>query len=456
MRPPPWVSGALGIMLILACPASPQAVYGQALSIDDAIAMAVKDSPQMSNAKAEEQQASAKLKAARSVWTPKIWVAETFTESTDPVFAFGARLRQGRFAAADFSPDRLDYPAPTSDYMSSASATWTIFDTGRAAAQVQGARTALKATEQQTAATIQSIGFAAVRAYYRALLSDQQEAAMGAAVARAQSFAKQAHDRVDAGLALIADGMEADVELSQRKQEQAEAESNHLLAYADLAGVLGDPTKTYTLMAPTGTPPELTQTLVDLQHIALQTRPDLASARGQIEVARFGVKAGHRAYGPQVSTFANVQADNPHPLGGGNDNWTAGAKIEMQIFDGGARRADVDTANAQGEAAQAMYREAETKAILQVKQAFYARQNAARQYGTSGEMVKQVEETVNTASDRYGAGLVTVTDVLRQQEQLRDVELTRARSLYQWWIGDAQLRLSTGTMPPGAAVGGHQ
>jgi len=157
-----------------------------------------------------------------------------------------------------------------------------------------------------------------------------------------------------------------------------------------------------------------------------------------------------------VSTFANVQADNPRPLGGGNDNWTAGAKIEMQIFEGGARRADVDTANAQLEAARAMYREAETKAILEVKKAFCARQNAARQYGTSGEMLKQVEETLNTASDRYGAGLVTVTDVLRQQEQLRDVELTRAQSLYQWWIADAQLRLSTGTMKLGAAVGVHQ
>ena len=47
-----------------------------------------------------------------------------------------------------------------------------------------------------------------------------------------------------------------------------------------------------------------------------------------------------------------------------------------------------------------------------------------------------------------------MTEVLREQEQLRDMEINRAQSLYQWWTADAQLRLATGNMN-GNAAGVH-
>lgn len=423
------------------------------LSLEDAISQAIAENPQMSSAHAGEREAAAKVKTARSGLMPRIGAAEIFTESTDPVFAFGARLRQGRFSTADFAPDRLNYPAPTADYSSSASASWMLFDAGRTRLQVASARKSLSSSREQTVAAEQNTAFETVRAYYRALLSDQESAAMVAAVARAQAFAKDAHDRVAAGTALEADGMEADVALAQRRQEQAQAQSNRMLAYADLGGILGDPEKTYALIPPAGTPPDLTATLEELQHQALQGRPDLIAAHQQMEAAEMAVKAGHRAFGPQVSTFANVQADNPHPLGGGNDNWTAGAKVELNLFDGGARRAELDQASAQLQTARAQYREAETKAVLQLKQAFFARQNAAAQYATSASMLQQAQETLRTATDRYSVGLVLLTEVLREQEQLRDMELNRAQSLYEWWIADAQVRLAAGTMAVGTAGG---
>jgi len=61
-------------------------------------------------------------------------------------------------------------------------------------------------------------------------------------------------------------------------------------------------------------------------------------------------------------------------------------------------------------------------------------------------MLTKTQETLRTTLDRYSAGLVTVTDVLSQQEQLRYMELTRVQSLYRWWIADAQLRLATGNL----------
>ncbi|HEV2275210.1 MAG TPA: TolC family protein, partial [Acidobacteriaceae bacterium] len=312
--------------------------------------------------------------------------------------------------------------------------------------QLRGARTAAAAAEEQTHATRQSVAFEVVRAYYRALLADQEKITTAAALAREKAFAKQAHDRVDAGMALASDGLQADVDVSQREQEAVEANSNALVAYAQLAGILGGEAQPFALVIPTGTPGHVAAPLESLEAAALEQRPDLQAARNEIASAKQSVHAGREAYGPQFSTFANIEADNPHLTGGGNSNWTVGAKAEIQLFDGGERRAQVSKANAQREMAEAAYKQAEIEAGIEVKQAYYAQQNAERQYGISGEMLTKTQETLRTTLDRYSAGLVTVTDVLSQQEQLRYMELTRVQSLYRWWIADAQLRLATGNL----------
>lgn len=417
-----------------------------ALPLEDAIAMAVAANPQVAIAKARQAESKAGVQSARSALLPKIGASETFIDSTDPVFAFGTRLRQGRFTAADLSLNRLNYPPPTTDFTSTAGATWMLFDSGRTLNQVRGARTGASAAEEQMDAAKQNVAFNVVRAYYRALLADQEKITTAAAVARATSFAKQAHDRVDTGMALAADGMQADVEVSQREQEAAEAESNVHLAYAQLAGVLGDPSKQFTLIAPAGAPEQTTPTLDELESRAVRTRPDLRAAQNEIAAAAKSVRASHEAFGPQVSTFANVEADNPHLTGGGNTNWTVGAKAEIQLFDGGERKSQVSKATARREMAEASYRQAAIQAGIDVKQAYYSRQTTQRQYIISDEMLRKTQETLRTSLDRYNVGLVTITEVLREQDQLRYMELTRVQSLYQWWIADAQLRLATGDM----------
>ena len=423
-----------------------QSAIPPVLSLDDAIAIAATDNPQVEMAQAKQGEARAGARSSRSALLPKIGVSETFIDSTDPVFAFGARLRQGRFTAGDLSLGTLNYPPPTSDFTSAAGATWMVFDSGRTLNLLRSAHTNAEAAAQQTVAARQDVAFAVVRAYYRALLADQEKITTAAAVERARSFAKQAHDRVDTGMALAADGMQADVEVSQRAQDAAEAESNALVAYADLAGVLGDTSKTLVLAVTEGNPGDIAASIDELQSLALRRRPDLIAARTQIVAAAQSLRSSRDAFGPQVSTFANLESDNPHLTGGGNNNWTVGAKVELQLFDGGERRAQVSKAAAQQQMAEASYRQAVIQAGLGVKRAYYARQTAERQFGISGEILRKTQETLRTSLDRYTTGLVVIDDVLREQEQLRSVELNRVESLYQWWIADAQLRLATGDM----------
>lgn len=419
---------------------------GPVLTLDQAIGVATSSNPQVEGAHASESEAATGVAMARAVLFPKVGVSETFTESTDPVFGFGARLREGRFTASDFSPAFLNSPGPTGDFTSAAGVTWTAFDGGVSKHQLRAAREFLTAAEQQTYGTQQSIAFATIRAYYRALLADEEKIATDTSVKRAHAFAKEAQDRVDTGMALVADGMQAEVEVSTQEEERAEAESNATLAYAELGGLLGDPIRPMTLARPVGTPEPTTLGLPELQRKAVTSRRDLLALRSSIAGMEELVKAGHSSYGPQVSAFGDVEADNPHPFNGGATNWSVGAKVELQVFDGGARHAQIAKAVAQKQAAQAAYKQAETQAILDVQRAFYGCLTAQRQFGVAGAMLNKAQESLRTAEDRYAAGLVTVSEVLRQQEQLRDIDLERAKAVHEWWIASAQLRLATGDL----------
>ncbi len=417
-----------------------------ALTLEDAVAAACAGNPESLLAAASQNGAAAGVRAARAAILPRVGVAETATESTDPVFAFGARLRQGRFTNADFSAPFLNNPGPTSDYMSTAGLDWTVFDSGRARHAIRGAQAALTASRGQANATAQNIAFATIRAYYRALLADDEKTTTLAAVQRAQAFARETRDRVDAGMALEAEAMQAEVELSQRQEDESEAESNAALAYSVLAATLGDPAKSFTLAIPSGMPAEDAQPLPVLQQQALHKRPDLLALRNRVVSATEQIKASRSAFGPQVDTFANIQADNPHLFGGGASNWTVGGKIEWQVFDGGTRRAEVAKAAADAQIAQATLRQLENQTVLDVQSAFYARQTAQRKYFISDAMLIKARESLRTAQERYRAGLVTVAEVLRQQEQLDAMELDRTQALHQWWIARAQLRLATGEL----------
>ncbi len=443
------LAGSWGLVIFIMLGAT-ASVRGQTepqprvLSLQDAIAIAEGANPQSTIVNSREREAEANLRTARSAMLPKLGASETFTDSTDPVFAFGARLRQGRFTANDFSPANLNYPPATSDFTSALGATWMMFDSGKALNQTRGARSTVTAAKKQIEATKQELAYQVIRAYYRALLADQEKATTATAVARARSFSKEAHDRVETGLALASEGLQADVDLSQREQDAAEAESNVSLAYADLGGVLGQLSMSFALVEPAGTPQAIPSTLQELQERALEARPDVAAARSRTIAAAQAVRASHDAYGPSFSSFANVEADNPHLTGGGNTNWTVGAKAEIQLFDGGARKAEVSKATAEREIAEASLTQAETQVSLQVSQAFFAVQTAQRQYTISNQLLAKANETLRTALDRYGAGLATITEVLGQQDQLRSMELNRIESLYRWWTAEAQLRLASG------------
>jgi outer membrane protein TolC len=117
--------GLLIAMLSLSCAL---AAAQTALTLPQAVSMALEKNPLHKAALAETRIGAAAVRQARSPLMPKITFTESALRGNDPVFVFGSRLRQQSFTAADFALNRLNTPTPISNFSSRFSGQWNLFD----------------------------------------------------------------------------------------------------------------------------------------------------------------------------------------------------------------------------------------------------------------------------------------------------------------------------------------
>ena len=163
----------------------------RALSLDEAVALALEGNADLAVAEARRDLASNQgRKAASSLW-PQLALESGYVRSVDPVAVFGTKLRQGRFGPEDLDFAVLNNPEAIDDWSTALGLRWSILDpkiwAGRAAARHQA-----EAADWSAARTREATILVTRMLYYRAQTATSQlgaaEAALEAASATVQSF----------------------------------------------------------------------------------------------------------------------------------------------------------------------------------------------------------------------------------------------------------------------------
>ena len=91
----------------------------QQVSLREAITRGLERNNQTRIARFQAEAARSAAQGAALHYLPSLTVEEAWTRSNVPVNAFMMKLNQGRFTNQDFTTDRLNDPAPVSDFRSS-------------------------------------------------------------------------------------------------------------------------------------------------------------------------------------------------------------------------------------------------------------------------------------------------------------------------------------------------
>lgn len=424
------------------------------LTLRRAVQIAMEKNPIRKAAIADSKVSAADIREARSFLMPRIGFSETATRGNDPVYVFGAKLRQQRFTTADFALNELNTPRPFGNFATRFGGSWNLFDSFASWRGVNRAKQMNEAAAHQLDRTDQELVFRIVSAYDEVLLADKQLEVTRRSVETAQAITERSQSRFDSGLVVESDLLTAKVRLAERRQELIKARNRFDMSQAQLNTAMGLPVESsfqFTeALAERVLPVPVLQ---DLEKQALTNRPDLRRVASEEAAQHQSVAIAKSSFGPRVNAIASWEMDNPRFVaGGGGNNWVGGIEVQFDIFQGGAKRAELSRQRALEEKVVALKQAAMDGVRLEVRRAYYDVDASRQQVEVARAAIAQAEESLRINQDRYESGLTTITDLLAAEDANRRSQTDYWEAVYRFHTSYANLELASGSLNPQSPV----
>jgi outer membrane protein TolC len=436
---------ALFPLLILAVAAASQE---NPLPVQQAVANALAHHPALTGSREAALSAGARVAEMRGAFLPRVDYTESWQRSNNPVFVFGSLLDQRQFTAANFDLQLLNRPAFLNNFQSQIGIAETLYDGGRRQSQLKSARLGQEVAQEETrGATMHAIG-AVLRAYYSALLNQENARVAGEAVRAAQADLERAENRLTAGLTTESDVLSLRVHLAAMREQQIRHDAQVKIGIAELNEAMGAPLDSEFHLTTALKPAEIAN--LDgpqVEQDAIANRPEPREAHLAAEIGVEQEKSAHAAMMPEVSVRAGFEADRQDFATRGGGNWIAGAEMRWNLFNGFSDRARADGARHDMERRRAEESQAATATRLGARRVWLEFQSAAQRIEVAQATVAMATESLRIVRNRYEAGLAEVTELLRAETalleaQTRDLEAVRDQRLAAVMLEEVRGKLS--------------
>ncbi len=336
------------------------------------------------------------------------------------------------------------------DYGPSLDLSYLLFSFGGRKADVEEARQQLVAADWDHNARVQSVVLEVSQAYYAYLGEKALLAAARANLESAETDLAATDDRHRAGVATIADVLQAKTARSQAQLALQQVQGDLAATRGALATAIGVspdvPVEAGEL--PDDVPVEaLSATIEGLLGQALSARPELEAARARARAAEAKADRVRAEALPTVSLGASTSRiwyDVP-----GSDpsqNWSARLLVSVPVFTGFRHKYDVEQAEADAAAARARSDDLAQQVMLEVWTSYYALETAAEQVVTSRDFLASASQSADVAGGRYKAGVGSVLDLLSAQGALATARAQDVGSRAAWFLALARLARDTGRL----------
>ena len=339
----------------------------------------------------------------------------------------------------------------------SASLTWLLLDLGARSALVDSADRLLVAARLAEHAAVADLVLAVQQTYFQYLGARALAEAEGAAVRQAETSLAAAEGRRSAGVATIADVLQARTALSQVRLSLQRSEGLALASRGALATLVGlPPTAELEVGAlpaevdAARARPSVDQLLAD----AAATNPELGQARALADAADARARAASRAAWPTLSFQASggrthfFAPEGIDPI----TIWSAGLVLRVPIFEGLAPAYDALAARAASDAARARADAAGQRVSLDVWTSYQGQLTAGRRLETARDLLASARASADVARGRYQEGVGSILDLLTAQAALETAQAEDVRARFDYLVSLAQLARASGHLDLPAAA----
>ena len=418
---------------------------GPSVTLDQAVAAALRTHPQIRVSEAGIEGAASRIQQETASRLPKVQVSEAITRGNNPTYVFSSLLEQGRFGPDNFAISSLNNPNSLTNLRSAITTSVSIFDGRRTAARIDQAREGKGQAERNLQWTEQSVRFEVIRAYYGLLVARSAKEVADQAVRTAESNVQRVQDRLRAGLVVDSDLLGAQVELSNLRRQQIQAQGDIANAEAGLNTWIGQPVDMS---------PQILGTLIEktfqvenqdvLIQRAIEHRPDYANSSSTVRTAEYRVREVRADFLPSSRAFASFGVSGRN-LTSGSSDYLVGANVTFDLFNA-ERKARLSEAQSALSSAHAQQSDRANQIRLDVIRALQQFLTAKQQLDVARSSVEQAQEALRIIQDRYNLGLTTITDLLRAQTELVRAQMGVLSSRHAYIVGYAAVLLAIGEL----------
>lgn len=404
------------------------------ISPAEAVDVALRNNPATRQAWFRARAAAANAGSRRSAYYPSLEADGFFTRQKNA--AFGG---QTIYYQTTYGPSAL--------------LNWLLLDFGGRAADVAEADLLLAQANALHDAVLNDVILQVLQAYYGYEGAKSLLAAQEASLKQAEENLRAAEERHRAGVATIADVLQARTTASQQRLAYDSVKGQIAVIRGALATALGVPANT---PVEAGELPEnlnldrLTRSVDELIAVAEAQRPDLAAARSAALAAERRVTSVQSGFWPTLggalggsrTFFGGAAATNYADL------WSVGLLLRIPVFTGFQTQYNVKKAEAELEAARAAAAGVEQQMIQQVWASYYSVQTAAQKIRTARDLLASAGQSAEVTRGRYTAGVGSILDLLTAESALAQARAQEVAARADYLFSLAQLARDVGSIEP--------
>ncbi|MBI5588884.1 MAG: TolC family protein [Deltaproteobacteria bacterium] len=438
------------LMLIFTClcffPLKLAAADTRSLTISDAIQLADKQNPKIKAALSQVTAADQRITQAESGFLPQVFFTETYSNTNNPMWAFGNRLNQEIITQPDFNPDRLNHPDSISNFNSALSMEWSVYQGGQTRIGVNQAKLDREAQDFFLKRTRQEVIATAATAYAGMVLAYHHLDVIQKSLETARVHLEMIRKRYENGLAVKSDLLRTQVHIAELDQDRIQAESRISMALSALNAAMGVPGDSYWQLSTGLVKGEPVLGPIDEWiGMAQSHRPDMQYLQLQEKIAEDEVQKSRAAHLPNINLIGSYELNSPDFRNSG-DSYTVGAMMRVNLYSGDRMSAKTRESEAMLSRIRAMRNDMAAGIEVQARQAFLQAQSAWNRIFVAEAAVSQSEEGLRIVRDRYENGLLTLVSLLDAEVALQSAQTNRYRSLHDYLAARIQLSLAAGTL----------
>ena len=414
-------------------PEVPGIAPGKALTVADAVRIALVNNADIGQAISLVREAEAKVRRAIAAFSP----------SLDASFSW--QKWYASYTPGIARRDEMQWP--------SLDAGWSLFAGGRDWQRYHAARDKEKAQGFQLERTRQLVESLVRQAFYQAVLAREGRAIAEASVAFSSRELEVAKASYEVGKGLRTDMLTFQTRALEAQVQVIEAQNAYRSArhaLGELMAVSLD--EEIELGMPSETPTEWEQMHSEaVVQAAWDRRPDLAALRRSYSAARRNAKRAAAEFSPRVTVAGsyNAQRMNSGHFRDEDDELAAGVSVDLNLFRGGDTIAAIAAARHAAAQTAEKHRALKLRIRTEVRDALGNIGDARKKLELAQQAEAAADEALRLLLERYHAGSISISEVTYAELRRNGARLKAIEGKID--LLDAQRELSLALGEPGTS-----